>query len=205
MKDEPVTKPWYAFPDLPSQDQYQFFLDAGPLTNLDAYYKEDNVFWQQIKDHPNYDEFWRSRGIIQHLNDIKPAVMVVGGLFDAEDLYGPFNTYRKIEETSDNYNILVYGPWSHGDWARSSERQAIGNVYFGDNLSRDFQQNYETVFFNHFLKNDGEGTIDFAKILANKDKSGMQYYFVEQDQTFNHEPLEAIQISHKGLEEIGFN
>ena len=50
----------------------------------------------------------------------------------------------------------------------------------------------------------GEGTIDFAKILANKDKSGMQYYFVEQDQTFNHEPLEAIQISHKGLEEIGF-
>ena len=51
----------------------------------------------------------------------------------------------------------------------------------------------------------GEGTIDFAKILANKDKSGMQYYFVEQDQTFNHEPLEAIQISHKGLEEIGFN
>lgn len=163
MKDEPVTKPWYAFPDLPSQDQYQFFLDAGPLTNLDEYYKEDNVFWQQIKDHPNYDEFWRSRGIIQHLNDIKPAVMVVGGLFDAEDLYGPFNTYKKIEETSDNYNILVYGPWSHGDWARSSERQAIGNVYFGDNLSRDFQQNYETVFFNHFLKNDGEGTIDFPE------------------------------------------
>ncbi|MEE3244337.1 MAG: CocE/NonD family hydrolase, partial [Bacteroidota bacterium] len=110
-----------------------------------------------------YDEFWRSRGIIQHLNDIKPAVMVVGGLFDAEDLYGPFNTYRKIEETSDNYNILVYGPWSHGDWARSSERQAIGNVYFGDNLSRDFQQNYETVFFNHFLKNDGKGAIDFPE------------------------------------------
>ena len=50
----------------------------------------------------------------------------------------------------------------------------------------------------------GEGTIDFAKILANKDKSGMEYYFVEQDQTFNHTPLEAIKISHKGLETIGF-
>ncbi len=156
-KTEPVTEPWYSFPELPSEDQYQFFLDAGPLTNLDEYYKEDNVFWQQIKDHPNYDEFWRSRGIIQHLTDIKPAVMVVGGLFDAEDLYGPFNTYRRIEETSDNYNIMVFGPWSHGDWSRTSERQAIGNVYFGDGISDDFQKNKETVFFNHFLKEGGEG------------------------------------------------
>ena len=157
MKDEPVKEAWYKFPDLPSEDQYQFFLDEGPLTNLDKYYKEDNIFWQQFKDHPNYDEFWQSRGIIQYLKDIKPAVMIVGGLFDAEDLYGPFNTYEKIEETSKNYNTIVYGPWSHGDWARDSERQAIGNVYFGDNISRDFQQNVETKFFNHFLKEGGKG------------------------------------------------
>ncbi|WP_416442983.1 CocE/NonD family hydrolase [Leeuwenhoekiella sp. A16] len=157
MKDEPVKEAWYKFPDLPSEDQYQFFLDEGPLTNLDKYYKEDNIFWQQFKDHPNYDEFWQSRGIIQYLKDIKPAVMIVGGLFDAEDLYGPFNTYEKIEETSKNYNTIVYGPWSHGDWARDNERQAIGNVYFGDNISRDFQQNVETKFFNHFLKEGGKG------------------------------------------------
>ena len=93
-KTEPTPNSWYSFPELGSQDQYQFFLDAGPLKNLDRYYKEDNVFWQQLKEHPNYDEFWRSRGIIQHLKDIKPAVMVVGGLFDAEDLYGPFETYE---------------------------------------------------------------------------------------------------------------
>ena len=51
----------------------------------------------------------------------------------------------------------------------------------------------------------GEGTIDFKRILAEKEKSGMQYYFVEQDQTFDTTPLEAIKISHKGLEAIGFN
>ncbi|MEH6407210.1 MAG: CocE/NonD family hydrolase [Leeuwenhoekiella sp.] len=157
MKDEPTKEAWYKFPELPSEDQYQFFLDEGPLTNLDKYYKEDNIFWQQFKDHPNYDEFWQSRGIIQYLKDIKPAVMIVGGFFDAEDLYGPFNTYEKIEETSKNYNTIVYGPWSHGDWARDNERQAIGNVYFGDNISSDFQKNVETKFFNHFLKDDGKG------------------------------------------------
>ena len=163
MKTEPTTEAWYKFPDLPSEDQYQFFLDQGPLTNLDTFYKKDNIFWEQFKEHPNYDEFWKSRGIRQHLKNIKPAVMVVGGLFDAEDLYGPFNTYKNIEANSDNYNIMVFGPWSHGDWARQSERQAIGNVYFGDNLSRDFQKNYETVFFNHFLKNDGKGTINLPE------------------------------------------
>jgi len=154
-KATPMTTDWYKFPDLPSKDQYQFFLDIGPLTNLDIYYKEDNVFWQQLKDHSSYDEFWQSRGIIQYLKDIKPAVMVVGGLFDAEDLYGPLETYKNIEAKSSNYNTIVFGPWSHGDWARNKERQAIGNVYFGDNISRDFQKEIETNFFNHFLKGDG--------------------------------------------------
>lgn len=156
MKDKPTTEAWYKFPELGTEDQYQFFLDAGPLSNLDKYYKEDNLFWQQLKDHPNYDDFWQSRGIIQHLEDIKPAVMVVGGWFDAEDLYGPLETYKNIEKRSDNYNTIVVGPWSHGDWARNKGRQAIGNVYFGDNISEFFQKNIETRFFHHFLKGSGD-------------------------------------------------
>ncbi|MEL4308467.1 CocE/NonD family hydrolase [Joostella sp. CR20] len=158
-KSEPTTESWYNFPDIKTQDQYQFFLDAGPLSNLDTYYKEDNVFWQQLKDHPNYDEFWKSRGIIQHLEDIQPATMVVGGWFDAEDLYGPLSTYKKIESTSKNYNTIVMGPWSHGDWARTKKRQAIGNVYFGDDISKFFQEEIETKFFNHFLKENGKGNL----------------------------------------------
>lgn len=50
----------------------------------------------------------------------------------------------------------------------------------------------------------GTGNIDFARILENKELSGMQYYFVEQDKTFDMTPLEAIKISHKGIKEIGF-
>ncbi|PHS64034.1 MAG: X-Pro dipeptidyl-peptidase [Flavobacterium sp.] len=162
-KSKPVTKPWFSFPKLNTKDQYQFFLDVGPLSNLDEYYKEDNVFWQQLKDHPNYDEFWQSRGIIQHLKNIKPAVMTVGGLFDAEDLYGPFETYKNIEANSNNYNTVVFGPWSHGDWARTKKRQAIGNVYFGDDISLHFQRDIETKFFNHFLKGDGDNNSGLAE------------------------------------------
>ncbi|KAA1248102.1 CocE/NonD family hydrolase [Aquimarina sp. RZ0] len=163
-KTEPTSEAWYKFADLPTKDQYQFFLDAGPLSNLDTYYKKDNVFWTQLKEHPNYDDFWKKRGIIQHLKDIKPAVMVVGGLFDAEDLYGPFETYEKIENNSKNYNIMVFGPWSHGDWARDKKRQAIGNVYFGDDISHNFQKNVEAKFFNHFLKGEGDENTDLSEI-----------------------------------------
>ena len=159
-KEGPTTEAWYELPELGTQDQYQFFLDIGPLSNLDKYYGADNIFWQQLKENPNYNEFWKSRGVIQHLNDIKPAVMTVGGLFDAEDLYGPFNTYKTIEKTSNNYNIMVFGPWSHGDWARQTKRQAVGNIYFGDDISEAYQKNVETKFFNHFLK--GSGAKDLA-------------------------------------------
>jgi putative CocE/NonD family hydrolase len=163
MKEEPTTESWYEFPDIGTEDQYQFFLDNMPLSKLDKYFDEDNLFMEQLKTHVTYDEFWQSRGIIQHLKDIKPATMIVGGQFDAEDLYGPYNTYASIEKNSDNYNTLVFGPWSHGDWARTKERQVIGNIHFGDNISDYFQKNIETKFFNHFLKGDANGQTGLAE------------------------------------------
>ena len=163
MKDTPTKEAWYEFPDIGTEDQYQFFLDNMPLSKLDDYYDEKNVFMTQLEEHVTYDDFWQKRGIIQHLKDIKPATMIVGGQFDAEDLYGPYNTYKNIEASSDNYNIVVFGPWSHGDWARSRERQVIGNIHFGDGLSDYFQKNIETKFFNHFLKGEANGETDLAE------------------------------------------
>ena len=163
MKDTPTKEAWYEFPDIGTEDQYQFFLDNMPLSKLDDYYDEKNVFMTQLEEHVTYDDFWQKRGIIQHLKDIKPATMIVGGQFDAEDLYGPYNTYKSIEANSNNYNTVVFGPWSHGDWARSRERQVIGNVYFGDGLSDYFQKNIETKFFNHFLKGEANGKTGLAE------------------------------------------
>lgn len=51
----------------------------------------------------------------------------------------------------------------------------------------------------------GQGTIDFGKILAQKDQAGMEYYIVEQDMTFDLAPLEAVKISFEGLKKFGFN
>ncbi len=50
----------------------------------------------------------------------------------------------------------------------------------------------------------GKGTIDFNRILQKKELSGMEYYMVEQDNTFDTPPLEVIKISYEGLKKFGF-
>jgi len=172
-KDKPSDTAWYTSPKLKTEDQYQFFLDAGPLSNLNKYFqnetidnpslrnndKVDDFFWEELKEHPNYDSIWQKKGIIQHLKNVKPSVatMVVGGWFDAEDLYGPLETYKTIEKYNPkNYNTMVFGPWDHGGWARSKGQNTVGNYYFGDSISEFFQENIETKFFNHFLKEKGD-------------------------------------------------
>lgn len=51
----------------------------------------------------------------------------------------------------------------------------------------------------------GQGSIDFRRIWDKRDLSGMRYYMVEQDMTFDGlKPLEAIKISHDGLKKLGF-
>jgi uncharacterized protein len=157
QKDKPTTEAWYRMANPGTQDGYQFFMDMGPLKNASKFYGEDNFFWQQLVEHPDYDEFWQKRGIVQHMKDIKPAVMVVGGWFDAEDLYGPLNIYKEIEKNNPNtYNTIVMGPWSHGDWARERGEQRVGNIYFGDSLSTRYQKDIESKFFYHFLKGSGD-------------------------------------------------
>lgn len=136
-------------------DGYQFFLDIGPVSTLDTdYLKGDVEFWTTVLQHPNDDAFWRAMDITPHLRNIAPAVLTVGGLFDAEDLYGPLAIYRSAELLNPgSYNKLVMGPWSHGGWRRT-DGDRLGNVSFGAKNSHWFQDEVEWKFFDHFL-NDG--------------------------------------------------
>lgn len=140
----------------PVKDGYEFYLNNGPLKNITEKYHHDNFFWQQIIDHPNYDEFWQARSILPHLKNIKPAVLTVGGWFDAEDLYGPLNIYRAIEaSTPDATNTIVMGPWAHGAWARETGKSTHNHIYFGDSISTFFQREIERKFFALHLKGEG--------------------------------------------------
>jgi putative CocE/NonD family hydrolase len=149
----------------PVDDNYRFFLDVGPVKNIQKRYFDDTIqFWPELMNHPNYDDFWKARTVLPHLKNIKPAVLVVGGLFDAEDFYGPPYTYRAIEkQNKENENRLVLGPWSHGQWA-SGNTTHLGNIYWGSNPAAHFKE-LELAFFNYYLKGEGEMTIPEASVF----------------------------------------
>ena len=103
----PTPNKWY--PEVPrGSDAWNFYLNLGSLKNADRLFEPQNEFWQQLSNHPNYDEFWQKRSILPHLKDIKTNVLVVGGFYDAEDLYGPLNIYKNIEKNNDNFLSLIH-------------------------------------------------------------------------------------------------
>jgi putative CocE/NonD family hydrolase len=154
----PTPRQWYRSLNPTSQDAWNFHMNLGPMSQAGTLYDQSNFFWQQLVEHPNYDEFWQKRSILPHLKNVKTNVMVVGGLFDAEDLYGPFNIYRELEKNNPGiFNMLVMGPWSHGDWSRvTGEYTVVGKISFGKNVSDFYQREIEAPFFRHFLKGIGD-------------------------------------------------
>ena len=168
QKDSLTTKSWFndkmtRFYDQKVSNGYEFNLDLGSLKNATEKYHFDNFFWKQIVEHPNYDDFWQKRSILQHLINVTPAVMTVGGWFDAEDLFGALNIYKSIEKRNPKAkNTLVMGPWTHGAWAGERGKQTVNDIYFGDSISTFFQKEMEMKFFDYYLKDEGKMTLPEA-------------------------------------------
>jgi len=152
----PVKKFDYRF-DHETPDGYQFFLNLGSLANADKrYFKGEVAFWNEVMKHGTYDNFWKARNVRQHLKNIRPAVMTVGGWFDAENLFGALETFKKVEMTSEGRpNVLVMGPWLHGGWSRG-EGESLGDVSFNSKTSAYFREHIEFPFFEFHLKGVGE-------------------------------------------------
>jgi putative CocE/NonD family hydrolase len=157
-------------------DGYQFFLDIGPLKNVnERYFKDRITFWNRIVEHPNYDDFWKARNILPHLKKVAPAVMTVGGWFDAEDLYGPLQIYRTVEKENPGiFNVLVMGPWAHGAWS-SGDGSRLGGIHFGSRTSAFYQKHIELPFFEHFLKGKGEHRLPEAYVFETGANSWRQF------------------------------
>jgi uncharacterized protein len=106
--------------DRGTPDAYDFFLHLPSLAGANTQLFGGNAaYWQEIVDHTTYDDFWKARSLWRFMDDVKCAVLNVGGWFDAEDPVGPLRVYRAVEAKNPSIsNVLVMGPWSHGGWAR---------------------------------------------------------------------------------------
>lgn len=155
-------------------DATKFFLELGSAINADTkYYKGKFPFWNDICNHPAMDEFWQARSTPAFLKNVKCAVLTVGGLFDAEDLYGGWAVYKGIEKNNPGIkNHLIVGPWSHGGWGGSGEN--LGGMNFGSATGAYFRNEVEFPFFDAYLRGDGKWEFPEARVFntgANEWKS----------------------------------
>lgn len=150
----------------PILDQYRYFLDLGPLPNAQRKFKNRNQFWNQSMSHGTYDEYWKPRGVEQHLKNLSgPAVLVVGGWFDAEDLYGALHTYGGLATQSPaTKSYLVMGPWTHGGWAGGTGDR-LGGIEFGPKNNEFYRDSIVLPFFEHYLRGGPDPKLPTATVF----------------------------------------
>ena len=153
--DNPVEED-HGLPSPIGPDAYSWFLDKLTPANMTAALPDTLQFWNEILEHPDYDEYWNERSLEPYLNDIDPAILVVGGEFDTDDCYGALNTYKLIRDNSPQTDLhFVYGPWTHGGW-HNADYEGLGDRKFGKNLSRYFMEKIEYPFFRYYLEGKGK-------------------------------------------------
>ena len=139
-------------------DTYQWYLNVGPLSNLNSKYLHGSIpFWTDTVEHPNYDEFWRREAWVNQLHGSPVPNLNVAGFWDQEDPWGPWQIFRHSEENDpEGQNFIVAGPWFHGEWQRA-KGDKIGDIPFaGHETAREFRERIEAPFFRYYLHGLGD-------------------------------------------------
>ena len=136
------------------EDLYTYFR-GRPISELNAFFGDSLKFWSRMMEHPDYDDFWKDRDPSVRMRNVSPAMLVVGGFYDAEDCYGAFRTYRMLRKLSpDTETYLAAGPWYHGGWTDRSYA-ALADSWFGEGSASHYLDNVEYPFFRHYLEGKG--------------------------------------------------
>lgn len=172
--------------DYGTPDGYKFFLELGPVSNVDKkYFYRQVPTWNEYMEHGDYDAYWQEQNVLQYLNNITHPILNVAGWFDAEDFYGPMSIYYTIEQkNANNKSTLIVGPWSHGGWA-GTDGDYLGSIQFEEKTGIYFREKVEFPFFQYYLKD--EGKLDLPEALVFVTGSN-------QWRSFDHwPPLESVE------------
>lgn len=137
-------------------DTYQWFLDAGSPADIEAkYLKGGAPRYQEMIDHPDYDEHWKKQRWSDRLKRTTVPTLNVAGHWDQEDPWGSWQIFfKQKQDDPNNLSLMVAGPWAHGSWR--SPANALGRIPFGVDSGTQFMEQVEAPFFAYWLH--GKGT-----------------------------------------------
>jgi len=149
-------------------DDYDLYMNAGSAGAVaDRHGMQPLGFWKKLVAHPAYDAFWQSQAMDKILAEqpLKVPTLLVGGLWDQEDIYGALAVYRAIEpkDTGNDMVYLALGPWYHGQ--EIADGTHLGAIRFPTDTAKEFRQNVLRPFLAHYLKDDAP-PLDIAPVTA---------------------------------------
>ena len=149
-------------------DDYDLYMNAGSAGAVaDRHGMQPLGFWKKLVAHPAYDAFWQSQAMDKILakQPLKVPTLLVGGLWDQEDIYGALAVYRAIEpkDTGNDMVYLALGPWYHGQ--EIADGTHLGAIRFPTDTAKEFRQNVLRPFLAHYLKDDAP-PLDIAPVTA---------------------------------------
>lgn len=185
QKEAPTTESWFTVTDRPfihdvkewiTDDYYDYFLKHRALSDVSEVVAEDNFFWKNIIEHPNYDAYRQERDWIQYLDKAQCQTLIVGGWNDEQNLYGILNSFKKLNKDTPAANAkMVLGPWSHGHPKRRDSAYYLGDIFYGYDLSKDYQENIEFNYFEYHLKGKGAPLNFTARVFDTGSKKWINF------------------------------
>lgn len=144
--------------DFDIYDSYEWYLDLGPVSNINAKYLHGSIpYWNDTVDHPDYDDFWKKEAWVSQLHSSSVPNLNVAGFWDQEDPWGPWQIFRHAEEHDpDHTNFMVAGPWFHGQWAGGKGDTIALIPMGGHETAREFRENILAPFFRYYLHGNGD-------------------------------------------------
>jgi uncharacterized protein len=138
-------------------DDYDTYMRAGSAGELAKQRGMEQIgFWNKLAAHPAYDAFWSDQAADKILAKEPLAVptMIVAGLWDQEDIYGPIAVYKAImaaqPEAAKKNLYLSIGPWYHGQ--EIEEASNLGAIKWNSDTGLYWRQHVLAPFLGHYLK-----------------------------------------------------
>ena len=144
-----------------SWDDYDAYMRAGSAGELGRQRGLDQIgFWKKVLDHPSYDAFWSDQAMDKVLaadfkaEGIKVPFMLVHGLWDQEDIYGPMAVYKAVKplDKGNDKVFITLGPWYHGQEIAGGS--SLAAVQFGSDTAAWWRMHVLAPFLAHYLKDE---------------------------------------------------
>jgi putative CocE/NonD family hydrolase len=150
----------------PRYDKYDWYLQWPTLASLASANGATNLpSWTGFRTHPAWDAYWQAKAMQRVWTKPTIPVLMVGGFWDQEDMFGPQEAYRALEANDrQGLNHIVLGPWFHGMWAGRATT-AIGPIDFGSNTGLEYRSTIERPWFAHWLHGTGDGKFPEAWVF----------------------------------------